>query len=331
MTTEQLVKRADKSQTLKCMLLKDGTFLVESSDGKIMYPVSANGTASCTCADFQRNRKTDSAFRCKHILAALECTTSEETVEPAERKKPKLDERFIKNLQGKDFVLYNGLIDLAHQKGLVKLEVDVIQYPTTENGNEAVCRAVAETKHGDRFTDIGDASPKNTNKMIASHIIRMASTRAKARALRDLTNVGLTAIEELGDLDDVIGADNSKAIKSIKPAKKEIAPEAKPVEKEAQKTAPAKEVKAPETKKEVAELPKPKATAVPKQETASKPTDFAQKLSEAQKRAMYNVSRRRGITQDELEGMVKNTFNVPVDDLTQAQASQFIRQLQTAA
>jgi len=76
-------------------------------------------------------------------------------------------------------VLYNGLIDLAHQKGLLKLEVEVIQYPTSENGNEAVCRAIAETKYGERFSDIGDASVKNCNKMIASHIIRMASTRAK--------------------------------------------------------------------------------------------------------------------------------------------------------
>ena len=96
MTTDQLVKRAEKSQALKCMRLKDGSFLCESSDGKIMYPVSVNGTVSCTCADFQRNKKTDAGFQCKHILAALECTTSEETIEPAERKKPKLDERFIK-------------------------------------------------------------------------------------------------------------------------------------------------------------------------------------------------------------------------------------------
>jgi len=67
MTIEQIAKRADKSQTLKCYKLKDGTFLVESTDGKILYPVSVNGTVSCTCADFQRNIKTDATFRCKHI------------------------------------------------------------------------------------------------------------------------------------------------------------------------------------------------------------------------------------------------------------------------
>lgn len=40
----------------------------------------------------------------------------------------------------------------------------------------------------------------------------MASTRAKARVLRDMTNVGMTCLEEPGDLNEVIGDDISKRL-----------------------------------------------------------------------------------------------------------------------
>ena len=316
MTIEQIAKRAEKSQMLKSYKLKDGTFLVESTDGKILYPVSINGTVSCTCADFQRNIKTDSAFRCKHILAAMDCKDSADTVDAAERKRPKLNPEFIKNLQGRDFVLFAGLLDLAHQKGLIKLEVEILQYPTPENGMEAVCRSTAEFKHGERFSDIGDASIKNTNKIIASCLLRMASTRAKARALRDATNVTIVCLEELGDLDDVIGADNSKGAKVSKPGKKEVIP----AEKETPKEIP---VKTPAT-------PKPKAEPV-KTGAKDQPNNAVPKVSEAQARAIFNVGRRRGITQQELDDMSKKDFGVAVSDMTSLQASQFLRRIQTAA
>ena len=58
----------------------------------------------------------------------------------------------------KDFVLYAGVLDLATQKGLLKLEVELIQFPCKENGNEAICRAVAVGKSGTVFGDIGDAN-----------------------------------------------------------------------------------------------------------------------------------------------------------------------------
>lgn len=110
----------------------------------------------------------------------------------------KINEKFIVNLKGKDFVTYEGLLDLAHQEGLVSMDVELLQIPSKENGDTAIAKAIAKTK--DRtFIDIGDADPSSVNGMIRPHIIRMASTRAKARALRDLTNVGMTAVEELGD------------------------------------------------------------------------------------------------------------------------------------
>lgn len=113
-----------------------------------------------------------------------------------------INEKFIISLQGKSFVTYEGLLDLAHQKGLLSLEVELIQIPNKENNMTAICKAIATTEK-ETFIDIGDASPHSVNSALVPHIIRMASTRAKARALRDLTNVGMTAIEELSFEDGI--------------------------------------------------------------------------------------------------------------------------------
>lgn len=120
----------------------------------------------------------------------------------------KLDKKFIVNLKGKEFVEYGGLIDLAHQLELKSIQTDIVQFPTTENGNQCIVKATVITEDGKLFEGYGDADPSNVNSMIAKHVIRMAETRAKARALRDLTNVGMTAIEELGG-DEVVKSTNS--------------------------------------------------------------------------------------------------------------------------
>ncbi len=119
-----------------------------------------------------------------------------------------INEKFIINLQGRSYVTYEGLLDLAHQKNLKSLEVEIIQIPTEENNMTAICKAIATTDE-ERFQDIGDASPKSVNNALVPHLIRMASTRAKARVLRDLTNVGMTAIEELTIEDSNIGEEES--------------------------------------------------------------------------------------------------------------------------
>ena len=112
-----------------------------------------------------------------------------------------VDKRFIVNRQGKDFVLYAGLLDAAHQEGLKRIATRLLQPPSAENGHMAICSAEVETEKG-VFMGIGDACPDNVGRLIAMHCIRMAETRAKARALRDAINVGVTALEELGDVDE---------------------------------------------------------------------------------------------------------------------------------
>ncbi len=108
---------------------------------------------------------------------------------------------FIVNRQGRDFVLYAGLLDQAHREGLKRITTALVQAPSGENGQMAICRAEVETERG-VFSGIGDACPDNVGRMIAMHTIRMAETRAKARALRDAINVGVASFEELGDIDE---------------------------------------------------------------------------------------------------------------------------------
>jgi hypothetical protein len=105
---------------------------------------------------------------------------------------------FVINRQGKDYVLYAGLLDEAHQQGLQAIKTQLVQAPTPQNGNVAICFAEVATERG-TFTGIGDADPGNVNRVMANALIRMAETRAKARALRDAVNVAMLSVEELSE------------------------------------------------------------------------------------------------------------------------------------
>ena len=108
---------------------------------------------------------------------------------------------FIVERQGRSFVLYAGLLDLAHTQGLRAIRTRLLQIPTDDNGQTAIASAEVETDRG-TFSGLGDANPTNVSRAMLNCMIRLAETRAKARALRDAVNVGVAAFEELGDLDD---------------------------------------------------------------------------------------------------------------------------------
>ena len=330
MTAKEIQKRNAKAESLKVLLSEDGQFFVESERGKILYNVILDDDeTSCTCGDFAKNSKKDPNFKCKHILSVMNAIPKKQ-VENAmfcEKHVPRLDDRFMTNIKGKDFALYAGVLDLATQKGLLKLEVELLQFPTKENGNEAICRAVAESKTGEVFSDIGDANPKNCHAMIVKHLISMASTRAKARALRDMCNIGIACIEELADFDDVPGSDKPKKT-NRKRATGNTNKKATQAKTDTNKKPPAKD------------KPEPKANAKqPKQsanlETEGQPDDQNKstqpKMSEAQKRAIYNLSRRRGISVEELEQMAFDAYQCELENLNSKDASTFIQNLQQAA
>ena len=96
-------------------------------------------------------------------------------------------------------IRYEGLLAQAHEDGLRSVHTELVQVPSKANGDVAIVRAVVVTCRG-TFEGIGDASPSNTR--MTGAVIRVAETRAKARALRDAVNIGLVSIDELDDVDD---------------------------------------------------------------------------------------------------------------------------------
>ncbi|HEX7127892.1 MAG TPA: hypothetical protein VF406_19215 [Thermodesulfobacteriota bacterium] len=197
---------------------------------------------------------------------------------------------FVVNLRGKEFVLYAGVLDLAHQKGIRRLETEVVQLPSDQNGRECVVRATLELEGGRIFTDYGDANPTNVNRPIAQHLIRMASTRAKARVLRDATNIGLTALEELGSLED------------DEPASPPL-----PRAAQAEGARPSRE---------------PRGT----RGGADSPRGIA--VTDAQLRAIRSIARSKGMTPQAVEDFARRQFNAPLESLNIDEASHIIKELQ---
>jgi hypothetical protein len=100
----------------------------------------------------------------------------------------------IVDLKGRQYVKYNGLLALAKKEGRVDIIVEKDSIDMAKKS--AVMKATVTGPRG-QSVDYGDATPSNCSKMVAEAFVRMASTRAKARALRDYLGCGLTAIEEL--------------------------------------------------------------------------------------------------------------------------------------
>lgn len=93
-------------------------------------------------------------------------------------------------------VNYWGVLHLAHEDQLKRVNTGHLQLPNKDNQLTAVFWAEVETKKG-VFKKHGDANPENVNSRVRKHLIRVAETRAVARALRDAVDIGLVCAEEL--------------------------------------------------------------------------------------------------------------------------------------
>ena len=127
----------------------------------------------------------------------------------------KLSQKFkqyftTKTAGGGETISNDGLVALAHIKGIWKLDCKIVQFPNAENNNTCICQATVGGYDWDpienkiirvEFSDIGDANPSNCTRMVASSFIRMASTRAIGRVLRKYTNLDMLCTEELNDED----------------------------------------------------------------------------------------------------------------------------------
>ena len=135
----------------------------------------------------------------------------------------------------------------------------------------------------------------------------------------------MTALEELADLNDVIGNGEQKP----KPVQK------KKTTRKVKASAPAK--KADSGKSDISDnsdnsKSKGNGAGEPKAKAPEKSSGTAHPImSEAQKRAIYNLSRRRGITVEELEQRAQDAYGVDLENLSSKDASSFIRNLQQAA
>ena len=219
---------------------------------------------------------------------------------------------------GKTFVLYAGLLQIAHEHGLRSITTSLVQIPSTTNGEVAVAHArVTLVKDGveHTFTGIGDAAQNNCTPMVQNARIRMAETRAKARALRDAVNVGVTCYEELPDPDFI--SDGDEDLNDVEPApppaRATPPPAARPRTRQA--AAPAR-TPAPVPVDDVG----PPATPQPSRPAPA----MGNAITKAQTDAIASLCRRKGFDAD---AVAQQQCRAPLASLTITQGSDLIKYL----
>jgi len=199
----------------------------------------------------------------------------------------------------KDVVLYAGLLSQAHEEGLARVRTSILQIPTEENGRLAIIKAEVETSKG-LFEAIGDACPENVDDFLAPHLIRVAETRAKARALRDAVNVGVVSFEELDGVSlDRDSSPGSGATASRSP-------------RHARTPTPAR----------------PRGNGNGTSKAAPTSGNGSEPMSEAQRRYLFRLMAGQGYQKEAAEERLKDLFEVgSLSEVTKVAATKAIDQL----
>ena len=210
-----------------------------------------------------------------------------------------MKKEFLVERQGRTFVLYAGILSLAHEMGLVSIETSLVQIPSEANNRVAICTCVATFERDGvtrRFTGIADAAPNNVAPAMVNCVIRMAETRAKARALRDGINIAVAAFEELGEEDAYDAAPEERRSSVPRPRRQSTA--------------------------------RPPLKMSPEAETTTPERDPAL-ISEGQETAIRNMAKRYPAVVKNIDQWCQGIYQVTLCQLSAEQAADAIRKLNT--
>lgn len=132
---------------------------------------------------------------------------------------PEFRKKYYRKLKtGGGTYKFDGVRAVAQDHGFIGNEVVQLTMPSPENDQTAVVVQRIHMMEPDdqvhTYEGIGDANAKNANGPVAVHLVRMASTRALARAFRNALKIEAVVYEELaeGDLPpDVIEDDEPQS------------------------------------------------------------------------------------------------------------------------
>jgi hypothetical protein len=198
----------------------------------------------------------------------------------------------------RESIAYAELLKLAHDEGLKSIATELVLQPSEDNGRLAIVKAAVETERG-HFEGLGDADPGNVDDFLVPHLIRVAETRAKARALRDATNVGITSFEEL----DGVSLDGSS-----RPGP----------------GAPAPQSSRPARNGTTTTRPRANGSFRPRTNGNGSP----EPMTEGQRRYLFRLMSGQGFHKDAAEERLKDLFEVTaLSEITKTAAMQMIDEL----